>query len=210
MASTNGLGSPILGPMRFAFVPRWARRGARLAISPDARWDWASERRRRRLRAPPDLPGGEIRKVMVICHGNICRSAFAGPLLARLRPDLEVRSAGFGATPGKRAEPEAIRSAHRYEVELESHRARRLDAEGAGWADLILGMEGHHTRQVARHGPIALAKARLLGDWLDAPPYAIRDPWGREDAVFDATFARIAAALERLAAQLPARTGGAS
>ena len=53
------------------------------------------------------------------------------------------------------------------------------------------------------------AKCRLLGHFLEAPPYAIADPWGCDDAVFDATFERIRTALERLSARLP-RAGDAA
>ena len=36
-----------------------------------------------------------VRRVIVICYGNICRSPFAAEVLARRGPGLEVRSAGL-------------------------------------------------------------------------------------------------------------------
>jgi protein-tyrosine phosphatase len=205
MASTKRDKSPILPAMQFPQFRdfrRWAGRCARLGVSADARSDWASEWGRR-LGGVPQLPETDIRNVMVICYGNICRSAFAAPLLARLRPDLAVRGAGFAASPGKSAEAGAVRAALKFGIELESHAAHRLDDDDIEWADVILGMEGHHARYVAHHGTIDRERVHCLGHFLDAPPYAISDPWGCSDAVFDATFARIERALECMAARLP-------
>lgn len=183
------------------FTPRWARRAGRLVLSPTARQDTLHEWRRRR-RGEPGLPPGPLRRAVVICHGNICRSPFAGLLLAAATPGLEVRTAGLHATEGKPPEPGAVRAAGAFGVDLAGHAAHRLGDADVDWADLVLGMEGHHVASVARRWPGAATKARLLGDFLPDPPFRIEDPYGRDDAFFDATFARIARAVERLAARV--------
>jgi protein-tyrosine phosphatase len=182
-------------------MPSWARRAGRLVLRPEARDDLLHEWRRRRAGEPPVDPAA-VGRVLVICHGNLCRSPFAERLLAARVPALAVRSAGLHAVAGRPAEPAARRIAAAFGVDLEGHAAHRLDRADVHWADLILGMEGHHAAAVRRGWPEARPKAHLLGDFLASPPYRIEDPWGREDAVFRATFERIAGAVERLAARL--------
>ena len=93
---------------------------------------------RRRRAGSIALPGGPIRRVMVICHGNICRSPYAAELLARRSGGLEVRSAGLEASEGKPAEPGARRIAKRRGIDLDAHGAHRLedpdvDRTGSSW-----------------------------------------------------------------------------
>jgi low molecular weight protein-tyrosine phosphatase len=189
--------SRIMEPRR---VPRWVRRAGRIAIDRDARAD-ALREWQRRWRGEPELPDGEIQTVTVVCHGNICRSPFAAALLEQEHGGLTVRSAGFAATAGKPAEPSAVRAAARFGVPLEAHVARRLSAEDVAWADLVLAMEGHHVARIPADRATA-RKVHLLGDFLPVPPFALEDPWGRSDEVFDAVFARIALAVRRLAARI--------
>src|SRR2546422_3500209 len=80
----------------------WRRRAARRALS---------------ARAP--------RSILVVCHGNICRSPFAAVLLQRaLGPaGIRVHSAGF-IGPNRPSPPEAVTAAARYGVNLSDHRSR--------------------------------------------------------------------------------------
>jgi protein-tyrosine phosphatase len=182
----------------------WPRTVARIVLHPDLRRD-ALHEWRRRLRGQPELPAGPIRTVLLICHGNICRSPFAEKRLARYSPDLEVKSAGLDTEPGSPAAPGAIRTARRFDVDLGDHAARSLEPELLRWADLIVGMQGRHSTQLSRNWGIAPGKIRLLGDFLPSPPHAISDPWGESDAVFIAAFERIEEAVRRLAAALQSR-----
>ena len=179
----------------------------RLIVSPKARANALHERRRRR-RGEPAFPAGPIRRVVIICLGNICRSPFAGELLASLRPSLSVRSRGLAAGEGAPAEPAALRVAARFGIDLSSHQARLLVADDVLWADLILAMEGHHLASLARDWPRQKLEARLLGDFLPEPPFTIRDPWGQSDDFFELTFQRIADAVGRLSLRLEAKGSG--
>ena len=60
-------------------------------------------------------------------------------------------------------------------------------------------MQGRHITEIVRRWPQARRKARLLGHYLDQPPFGIADPWGRGDEVFAGTFERISRAVDRLA-----------
>ncbi len=156
----------------------------------------------------PALPA-TVARAVVICHGNICRSPFAAALLAERCPGLEVRSAGLEAGGGDPAEPGALRVAPEYGVDLSAHRSTSMDAGLAGWADLVVGMEGHHVRAVSRRWPDAGSTVCIIGDILPRLPRLIPDPWGQPDDVFRRTFARIVEATDRLAEAIRVgRSGG--
>src|SRR6478672_4412563 len=84
-------------------------------------------RRYRRAReAVRQLP--RVRSVLVLCHGNVCRSPFAAAVFDRLARqslgiDLDVSSAGF-IGPGRQSPPEARAAALRRSYELEDHRSQ--------------------------------------------------------------------------------------
>ena len=163
----------------------------------DLRWEL-----RRRVRGEPSLPEGPIRNVLVICLGNICRSPFAERLLAAVCPDLHVRSAGFEARDGDPAEPDAIRVASEFGVDLSDHAAHRITLADLAWADLIVGMTGRHCGMLQDRWPEHAPKHRLLGDFLAASPHAIADPWGCAAAEFRLVYRQIQLATTRLSACL--------
>jgi protein-tyrosine-phosphatase len=207
----------VLTPLHdYMLLPAWraakrllgprGRRLARLLTSQQARDNARSAWRRRRRGTPAPPPDG-VRRVLVVCSGNICRSPFGSELLASLQPELIVRSAGLEAGEGACADPMALRTAAAYAVDLRGHAAHALDAEDVRWADLILAMEGHHAARIARRWPEAQAKTWELGHFLPAPPHTIEDPWGRSEDFFAQSFERIALGLRRLSEQLNARGG---
>ena len=185
------------------WISRAIRSGGRLLTSPSARanalHEWS-----RQLGGEPALLAAPIRSVLVLCHGNICRSPLAAALLLRRRPDLDVASAGLSAGDGAQADPLAIRVANDLGVDLTGHRSRPVTPGLVAGADLVLVMEASHARALRSYAPDAAPRTRLLGDFLDTGPFRIPDPWGLPREVFAATFARIDDAVGRLAARLDA------
>src|SRR5262249_48101577 len=160
---------------------------------------------RRRLCGEPELPNGPVRRALVLCHGNICRSPFAEALLAARIPGFDVRSAGLHAADGHPADRSAIAAAQRMGVSLAAHRSARVTAEMLAWADLVLVMQGYHAAAIARQWPQFRDRVRVLGDFLEEPPYGLPDPWGEDEEFFDRVFGRIDRAVDRLVACLEHR-----
>jgi len=190
-----------------SWAPESLRVLVRLVRSAEARQD-ARHELRRRTRGEPALPDGPLRHLLVLCHGNICRSPFAEVLLAARLPAREVRSAGLHAGDGNPADPSAVACAQRMGVSLAAHRSAPVGAELLGWADLVLVMQGSHAAEIERRWPQYSGRVRLLGDFLSAPPHVLPDPYGHDAPVFDRVFARLRSAADGLAARIEAQRAG--
>lgn len=132
--------------------------------------------------------------ILVVCHGNICRSPYAAGVVRRLLPTstLRVVSAGFTG-PDRPAPPDAIASAVRRGVDLSRHRSKVLVPSEVRAADLIVVMDSAQRRAICEGYHRAGRDVLVLGD-LDPAPIAtraIRDPLEQPPAVFDASYARI-------------------
>lgn len=165
-------------------------------------------RRRRALiasrRAEP------LRRILVLCHGNICRSPYAAAvlrreLMARWPGETRnrvpsVRSAGF-ILPGRPSPPTARSVAARGGVELSEHRSRTFDSEELSRTELVLVMDTRQRADVRRLGARANCPVILLGD-LDPGPVRRRpilDPLDRPEEVFEEVYRRIDRCVRALA-----------
>jgi protein-tyrosine-phosphatase len=98
------------------------------------------------------------RRIVFVCTGNTCRSPLA-EVLARARyADLPLNfaSAGTDAVAGQPAAAEARAVARERGLDLECHRAVRLDAASLADALWVIGM----TR-----AQVAVLRARLTAAW---------------------------------------------
>ncbi len=136
---------------------------------------------------------GQPRAILVVCHGNICRSPFAAALARQLLPaSIKVESAGF-IGPGRPSPAEAVTVARESGVDLTAHRSQLVTPQLLEAADLVLVMDSGQRRQiVALRGALA-GRTVLLGD-LDPQPItrrAIPDPVDQPVEAFRASYARI-------------------
>jgi protein-tyrosine phosphatase len=159
----------------------------------------------------PVLPTARSISLVMICHGNILRSAYAAALLkqavlaARI-PEVRVSSAGLHAMPGKAADPRGIEAARESGIDLGAHRATMLDARIVDSADLLVVMDHLNVAELVSRYPRAAHKVVLLGAFDPAGPQdpAIPDPYmGNRDAV-RASYRRVASAVQGLVARLSA------
>lgn len=133
-------------------------------------------------------------QILVVCTGNICRSAQAEQLIrARIAtsfPDLEslisVESAGTGALAGSPMPPEASVLSRRHGGEPDGHSARQLTAVHVKEADLVLAMAGEHRSSAVRLLPRASRKTFTLTEFA-----ALLDSAERSGVVVQPDFAAL-------------------
>jgi protein-tyrosine-phosphatase len=142
--------------------------------------------------------------LLVVCHGNICRSPLAAELLARAVAPLRivVRSAGLIGF-NRPAPAEAVAAAERHGVNLSGHRSALITAQVAR-ADLIVVMDPAQRRHICERFGRRPSDVILLGDFDPEPveTRTIRDPVNQRREVFDEVYARIARCVQELAAAL--------
>jgi protein-tyrosine phosphatase len=139
------------------------------------------------------------RQILVVCHGNICRSPYLQAVLRRELPDLAVNSAGFFGSDRPVPQISVTLSARRG-LDLSRYRSRPLTKSIVSNADLVIVMDSDQERQLTRMFPINRARIVIAGDLdprFDASR-AITDPWNRSQEVFESSFDR----LDRCAATL--------
>jgi len=140
--------------------------------------------------------------ILVVCHGNICRSPFAAALLAADLAGVGVRveSAGFMG-PNRRCPPAAVTVAARRGVDLSTHRSTLLTAQQAQSADLIVVTDPAQGRAIQdRFGRLG-RDILVLGDLdpMSMATRAIRDPVDQPVEVFEESYARIERCVATLA-----------
>lgn len=106
--------------------------------------------------------------VLILCHGNLNRSPAAEVILRRLRPELEVVSAGLKTRGGLRVAKkmrDALRRAGYGEPETRSRPATR---ELVDRADVVLYMDdGNLRRLLEQFGESSAKKYHCLADLID-------------------------------------------
>jgi protein-tyrosine phosphatase len=146
-----------------------------------------------------------IRNILFVCAGNICRSPMAEwQLKALLRenpiPGMQVGSAGLIALPDNAASFNAVRVARENSISLEEHRARLINTELIDNADLVLVMESHQGHELIANHPQASEKTFLLRHFAryGSRERGISDPYGRNLEAYRFCFEDIKECVESL------------
>lgn len=129
-----------------------------------------------------------IKRVLVVCIGNICRSPMAEGLLKNALPNVQISSAGLGALVGHGADPIALSLMTEAGLDISAHRARSLTDQIARDADLILVMDEQQKQQIAQQYPYTRGKVFRLAE---AAKQDIPDPYRQSPEVFQSVFAQI-------------------
>ncbi|MEA2120214.1 low molecular weight phosphotyrosine protein phosphatase [Halovibrio sp. HP20-50] len=126
-----------------------------------------------------------LKRILVVCTGNICRSPLAAAMLQQGLTDIAVMSAGLAAGKGGADKRIAV-LAKADGYDLDQHQARSVDRRLLANADLILVMSAKQRQVIARKWPEMLGKTLLFGMWRTDKPIDDRDipdPYQRSDEV---------------------------
>lgn len=130
-----------------------------------------------------------MRRVLIVCVGNICRSPIAADLLRQQLPALEVSSAGLAAVVGEDVDPTAKLVAEHHGIRVNPHIARQFTPQLADSQDLILVLEKWHRRDIERMASPLSGKVMLLSHWTTGQN--IQDPYGASRVVHEHVFEKI-------------------
>lgn len=150
-----------------------------------------------------------MKKLLFVCHGNICRSPMAESVMAHLvkensLTDISVASAATSTEEiGNSVHPGTCRVLATHDIPLIPHRARQMTRRDLAEYDLLIGMDAANLRNMERIVGKS-DKLCLLLDWSERPR-PIADPWYTGD--FETTFADVWEGCTSLLAHL--RTEGA-
>ncbi|WP_343729875.1 hypothetical protein [Duganella sp.] len=145
-----------------------------------------------RLRHPQ-----RVRRVVFVCLGNICRSAYAQCVAAGI--GMPAASIGLATCTGALSPAAAVHAALRCGADLTMHRATDMRDFGILPGDLFIAMEIRQARELRRRlagrNDIQIA---LLGLWCTPATPHLHDPYTLSDAYFDHCFARLHQAVHAL------------
>jgi protein-tyrosine-phosphatase len=151
------------------------------------------------------VSAANIRNILFVCAGNICRSPMAEWQLKALlweKPitGMQVGSAGLIALPGNAASFNAVRVARENSISLEEHKARPITAELIDDADLVLVMESHQGHELIADHPQVSEKILLLRHFAryGSRERGISDPYGRNLEAYRFCFEDIKECVESL------------
>lgn len=134
-----------------------------------------------------------MKKILFVCHGNICRSPMAEFVMkdliqkAGLESHIQAASAATSSEElGNPVYPPARRKLAEHGINCAGKSARQLTRGDYGTYDLLIGMDRENLRNMYRIcGGDASDKMHLLLDYTDRPG-EVADPWYTDD--FEATW----------------------
>lgn len=134
-----------------------------------------------------------MKKILFVCHGNICRSPMAEFVMKWLveragrSGEFEIASAATSTEEiGNSVYPPARRKLAEHGISCNGKTARQLTRRDYAYYDLLIGMDEWNLRNMNRMlGSDPDNKIHLLMDYTNRPG-EVADPWYTDD--FEATW----------------------
>lgn len=125
-----------------------------------------------------------MKKILFVCHGNICRSPMAEFIMkdlvrkAHREDEFEIASAATSTEEiGNPVYPPARRKLAEHDIRCDGHAARQIVRRDYDYYDLIIGMDSYNLRNMNRFfGNDPAGKISLLMDYTSRPG-DVADPW---------------------------------
>lgn len=153
------------------------------------------------------------KRVLYVCHGNICRSPMAEFITkklvrtAGLEEEIEVASAATSPEElGNPVYPMARQELAKHGIGCPGHKARQLEAADYDRYDMIVGMDSDNLKDILRIlGGDPMGKVSLLLDHTGSPR-DIADPWytRKFDVAWRDIYAGCTAIFDKLSADVGA------
>lgn len=153
-----------------------------------------------------------VRRLLLVCSGNTCRSPMAAALLRSLWEqaapgwELTVDSAGTGAYPGMPATEHAITALQERGIDLTAHRSQavlRLDGY-----DLVLTMTRGHRDALRSRFPGSAQHIFTLGEYAGTGE-DLPDPFGGPLTAYQQTLSALEALLPAVIMRIQSEGGQA-
>ncbi len=143
-----------------------------------------------------------IGRVVFVCKGNICRSAFSEVLAAGL--GMTAVSCGVDTQKGFPADKDAVRIAAERGVDLSAHATTPIQALEVMPGDLFVAMEPWHIERIRKLRGDS-CRCTLLGLWMDPVKPYIHDPYGTCDQYFHHCFDYLEKAVNEISKKISVR-----
>ena len=148
-----------------------------------------------------------MKRILFVCHGNICRSPMADFVMkdlvkkAGLEGQFHIESAATSTEEiGNPVYPPARRKLAEHSIDCAGKTARQLKNSDYDQYDLLIGMDRANLRNMHRIcGSDFAGKLHLLMDYTDRPG-DVADPWYTDD--FETTWRDVLAGCQGLLEQL--------
>ncbi len=142
---------------------------------------------------------GSVERLVFVCKGNICRSAYAEAVARSL--GINAISCGVETRTGFPADEDAYRTAAARGFDLSKHKTTPVQSITFRDGDLLIAMEPWQLEYIAREFGEKY-KHSLLGLWgRPANPY-IQDPYGASSVYFNNCFNYIENSVHEIARKI--------
>jgi len=141
-----------------------------------------------RYRAYGKIDWDSVERLVFVCKGNVCRSAYAEAVARSL--GVEAGSCGIEAGNGVPAYADALRVASQRGISLAAHKTTPFRRMCLKESDLLIAMEPWQVEHL-EHALGDQYQCTLLGMWGSTVSPYIHDPYGASAGYFERCFDQI-------------------